>query len=118
MIAGLSDKDLDRTAPLIAGMHELAAAHQATIGQIALTWLANYYGDTVGAIPGASKRSTRGCRKRGVRTVLDEQQPVLDTQAVSAYPPSTSTLIDEPPVALLARATVVCMVSLALRGKG
>ena len=55
MINGLSDKSLDRTTPLIEGMREIAAAHQATISQIALAWLVNYYGDTVVAIPGASK---------------------------------------------------------------
>jgi aryl-alcohol dehydrogenase-like predicted oxidoreductase len=51
----LSNKNLDRTAPLIEAICEIAAAHQATIGQVALAWLVNYYGDTVVAIPGASK---------------------------------------------------------------
>jgi aryl-alcohol dehydrogenase-like predicted oxidoreductase len=55
MINGLSDKSLDRTTPLIEGMREIAAAHQSTISQVALAWLINYYGDTVVAIPGASK---------------------------------------------------------------
>jgi aryl-alcohol dehydrogenase-like predicted oxidoreductase len=55
MIAGLSDKDLDRIATLIEGMREIAGAHQATISQVALAWLVNYYGDTIVAIPGASK---------------------------------------------------------------
>jgi diketogulonate reductase-like aldo/keto reductase len=36
-------------------MREIAAAHQASISQIALAWLITYYGDTVVAIPGASK---------------------------------------------------------------
>lgn len=56
MLAGLSDKNLDRTAPLIDAMGEIAKEHQATIGQVALAWLVNYYGDTVVAIPGASKK--------------------------------------------------------------
>ena len=55
MINGLTDKHLDRTAPLIDGLREIAAAHQATISQVALAWLITYYGDTVVAIPGASK---------------------------------------------------------------
>jgi aryl-alcohol dehydrogenase-like predicted oxidoreductase len=55
MMTGLSNQNLDQTAPLIEGMREIAAAHQTTIGQIALAWLITYYGDTVVAIPGASK---------------------------------------------------------------
>ena len=54
-INGLTEKRLDRTAPLIDGLREIAAAHQATISQVALAWLITYYGDTVVAIPGASK---------------------------------------------------------------
>jgi aryl-alcohol dehydrogenase-like predicted oxidoreductase len=49
------DRNLDRTAPLIDGLRDIAAAHSATIGQVALAWLITYYGDTVVAIPGASK---------------------------------------------------------------
>ena len=55
LINGLTEKRLDRTAPLIGGLREIAAAHQATISQVALAWLITYYGDTVVAIPGASK---------------------------------------------------------------
>ncbi len=55
LINGLTDKRLDRTAPLIDGVREIAAAHQATISQVALAWLITHYGDTVVAIPGASK---------------------------------------------------------------
>jgi aryl-alcohol dehydrogenase-like predicted oxidoreductase len=55
LMTGLNHKRLDRTAPLIEGLREVAAAHQATVSQIALAWLITYYGDTVVAIPGASK---------------------------------------------------------------
>jgi aryl-alcohol dehydrogenase-like predicted oxidoreductase len=54
-MTGISTKTLDRTAPLIDGLREIADAHQATIGQVALAWLITYYGDTVVATPGASK---------------------------------------------------------------
>ena len=50
-----SDKNLDRMAPLIDGLREIAAAHSVTPTQVALAWLITYYGDTVAAIPGASK---------------------------------------------------------------
>lgn len=55
MLAGISDKNLERTAPLIDALREIADAHAATVGQVALAWLITYYGDTVVAIPGASK---------------------------------------------------------------
>lgn len=50
-----ADRNLDRTAPLIDGLREIAAAHSATISQVALAWLITRYGDTAVAIPGASK---------------------------------------------------------------
>ncbi|HZA10538.1 aldo/keto reductase [Mycobacterium sp.] len=50
-----SDRNLDRTAPLIDVLREIGAAHSATVTQVALAWLTTYYGDTVVAIPGASK---------------------------------------------------------------
>ncbi len=39
LINGLTEKRLDSTAPLIGGLREVAAAHQATISQVALAWL-------------------------------------------------------------------------------
>jgi aryl-alcohol dehydrogenase-like predicted oxidoreductase len=52
---GVSHKALDRSAPLIDGMREIAVAHDTTVSQVALAWLVAFYGDTVVAIPGASK---------------------------------------------------------------
>jgi aryl-alcohol dehydrogenase-like predicted oxidoreductase len=40
---------------LIDTMRDIAADHQATVGQVALAWLIGYYGDTVIPIAGASK---------------------------------------------------------------
>ena len=54
-LGGFSAKNLDRTAPLIDRMREISAAHDVSVSQIALAWLITYYGDTVVAIPGASK---------------------------------------------------------------
>ena len=55
LMAGMSDKNIERTTPLIDALSEIGDAHSATVGQIALAWLITYYGDTVVAIPGASK---------------------------------------------------------------
>jgi aryl-alcohol dehydrogenase-like predicted oxidoreductase len=54
-VMGLTPEGLDRSAPLIDAMRDLAAEHQATVGQVALAWLVDYYGDTVIPIAGASK---------------------------------------------------------------
>jgi aryl-alcohol dehydrogenase-like predicted oxidoreductase len=54
-VMGLNPQGLDRTQPLIDAMHDIAASHQATVGQIALAWLIGYYDDIVIPIAGASK---------------------------------------------------------------
>jgi aryl-alcohol dehydrogenase-like predicted oxidoreductase len=51
----LTEEGLKRSAPLIAELRDVAAAHDATPGQVALAWLVTYYGETVVAIPGASR---------------------------------------------------------------
>lgn len=56
-VMGLTPGGLDRSQPLIDAMRDVAARHQATVGQIALAWLIAYYGDTVIPIAGASKPS-------------------------------------------------------------
>jgi aryl-alcohol dehydrogenase-like predicted oxidoreductase len=45
---------LTKTLPLIEAMEKIAAAHNATVAQVALSWLIHANGDTVVAIPGAS----------------------------------------------------------------
>ncbi|MEO3794649.1 aldo/keto reductase [Nonomuraea sp. B10E15] len=51
----LSDRGLARTAPLINAMRRIGEEHGATVSQVALNWLITRYGDTVVAIPGASR---------------------------------------------------------------
>ena len=58
-VMGLNPQGLDRTQPLIDAMHDIAATHQATVGQVALAWLVGYYDDTVFPIAGASKPHPR-----------------------------------------------------------
>jgi aryl-alcohol dehydrogenase-like predicted oxidoreductase len=54
-VNGITEKNLDRTEPLIDAMRDIASAHDATVTQVALAWLISHYGDAVIAIPGASK---------------------------------------------------------------
>lgn len=52
---GFKPAGLQRTQPLIARLDELAAKYGASPSQIALNWLIHANGETVFAIPGASK---------------------------------------------------------------
>jgi aryl-alcohol dehydrogenase-like predicted oxidoreductase len=54
-LLGLNDAGLARTRPLIEELRAIAHAYGASPGQVALAWLVQFYGDTVVAIPGASK---------------------------------------------------------------
>ncbi|MFB4283712.1 aldo/keto reductase [Nonomuraea sp. MTCD27] len=51
----LSARGLARTRPLIDAMREIGTAYGVSISQVAVNWVINRYGDTVVAIPGASK---------------------------------------------------------------
>lgn len=46
---------LERSRRLVEGLEEIAAANGVSPAVVALSWLINYYGDTVVAIPGATK---------------------------------------------------------------
>jgi len=48
-------RGLERSRPTVNLLEEIAARHEATPGQVALNWLINFKGETVVAIPGASK---------------------------------------------------------------
>jgi aryl-alcohol dehydrogenase-like predicted oxidoreductase len=50
-------RNLKKTQALIDELTNIAQNHEATIPQIALNWLVTYHGDTVVAIPGATKAS-------------------------------------------------------------
>jgi len=66
--------DLDRSAPLIDGLRQVALKHSATVGQVALAWLTTYYGDTVVAIPGATKPHHAEEAAGAMRIALSEQE--------------------------------------------
>ena len=46
---------IERSRPLIQALDEIAAKHDATPAQVALNWVIDFHGETVVAIPGASK---------------------------------------------------------------
>ena len=46
---------VDKSRPLLQALSEIGKNHEATPAQVALNWLINFHGETVVAIPGASK---------------------------------------------------------------
>jgi aryl-alcohol dehydrogenase-like predicted oxidoreductase len=48
-------RKIERSRPLMSALEEIAAGHGVTPAQVALNWLINARGDTVVAIPGASR---------------------------------------------------------------
>jgi len=53
--SSIKPSTIARTAPLVAELKRVAAAHGAKPSQVALNWLTSFWGDVVVAIPGASK---------------------------------------------------------------
>jgi len=48
-------RQMEKSRALIAGLEEIAAEHEVTVSQVALNWLIHFHGETVVAIPGATK---------------------------------------------------------------
>ena len=48
-------RKLEQSRPLIEALKVIGQAHEVSITQVALNWLVNFHGETVVAIPGASK---------------------------------------------------------------
>jgi aryl-alcohol dehydrogenase-like predicted oxidoreductase len=48
-------RDLERVRPLVDELKAIAQAHSATAAQVALAWVTQFHGETVVAIPGATK---------------------------------------------------------------
>lgn len=53
--AGLNPRGLQKTEPLVRYLQKVGKAHHASASQVALNWLVNFHGETVVAIPGATK---------------------------------------------------------------
>jgi len=50
-------RQLESTGPLISALDDIAQAHGSSAAVVALSWLVSFYGETVVAIPGATKMS-------------------------------------------------------------
>jgi aryl-alcohol dehydrogenase-like predicted oxidoreductase len=54
-VPAFREDGLAKSQPLIDALKQIAAAHGVTPSQVALSWLVNFHGETVVAIPGATK---------------------------------------------------------------
>ena len=54
-MGGFRDRGLRRSRPVVDAVRDIASAHGATPSQVALAWVVQFHGDTVVAIPGATK---------------------------------------------------------------
>jgi len=57
MMNGVTPARLARSAPLIEEMRAIGRAHEVSIAQVALNWEVSFHGETVVAIPGATKKA-------------------------------------------------------------
>jgi aryl-alcohol dehydrogenase-like predicted oxidoreductase len=55
LVGGVRPSRLAATAPLVEELRLVARVHGVTPGQVALNWTVNFHGETVVAIPGATK---------------------------------------------------------------
>jgi aryl-alcohol dehydrogenase-like predicted oxidoreductase len=55
MMNRLGQRTIERTRPLIDELRAIARSHGVTVSQVALSWEVGFHGETVVAIPGASR---------------------------------------------------------------
>lgn len=65
---------LTKTLPLIELMETIGAAHNASVAQVALSWLIHANGDTVVAIPGASSPEQVAQNAAAMKVKLTEEE--------------------------------------------
>jgi aryl-alcohol dehydrogenase-like predicted oxidoreductase len=79
----LTPEGLRRSAPLIAELRAVGEAHGASVAQVALAWLVTRYGDTVVAIPGASRPEQAAATAAAMELRLTEAE-MASIDAISA----------------------------------
>jgi aryl-alcohol dehydrogenase-like predicted oxidoreductase len=84
-------ENLDRAAPLLAALREVADAHQATPAQIALAWVIHH--PAVAAIPGASTVEQLEANVAAADIDLTPAQHQSLTEAATRFHPLTSPAI-------------------------
>lgn len=67
-------RGLERSRPLVDALKEIGSSHGATPGQVALSWLLGFHGETVVVIPGASRVRQVEENLGALRLRLDEEE--------------------------------------------
>ena len=65
---------LKKTQSMVDTLETIASEHDATVAQVTLSWTTNYHGDTVIAIPGASKTYQAEQNAGAMRISLSSEQ--------------------------------------------
>jgi aryl-alcohol dehydrogenase-like predicted oxidoreductase len=70
---------VEKSRELVGALIEIAQAHDVSASQVALNWLVNFHGDTVVAIPGAtrSEQAKQNCGAMNI-TLSDAQMSRID----------------------------------------
>jgi aryl-alcohol dehydrogenase-like predicted oxidoreductase len=66
--------NLEKSRPLINALEEIAGNHNATPAQVALNWLIHFHGESVVAIPGATKVSQVESNAGAMKLSLSEDE--------------------------------------------
>ena len=66
--------NLKKTQALIDLLESIAAEHEATVAQIALSWTTTFHGETIIAIPGASKAYQAEQNAKAMQISLSSEQ--------------------------------------------
>jgi aryl-alcohol dehydrogenase-like predicted oxidoreductase len=67
-------ENLERTSPLVEELRRVAAEHGVTVAQVALAWVIGFYGETVVAIPGATRPEQARENAAAMRLALGEAE--------------------------------------------
>lgn len=78
--AAFRQEGLKRSKPLIDTMRQIASHYDATVTQVALNWLIHAHGDTVFAIPGASKvqHAEQNVKTLRFKLTIDEMNEISE----------------------------------------
>ena len=70
--------NVEKSRELVEGLIDIASAHGLAASQVALSWLVNSHGDTVVAIPGASRveQARQNCMALGFKLKQDEVERI------------------------------------------
>jgi aryl-alcohol dehydrogenase-like predicted oxidoreductase len=73
-LPSFSRRGLERSAPLVKALDGIAAARGVTSAQVALNWLIHFHGETVVAIPGATRAAQATENGGAMDFRLDEEE--------------------------------------------